>query len=165
MKPALLVVDIQNVWLDDNQELRKSVEKRINVINEAIHWFRKRAHPIVVVYHEDKEMGSLPGTKPFAAPETVRINDNDIRVTKRYPNSFGKTELEAVLRKEGCDTVVIVGLSASGCALATYFGAMDCDFRPYLVRNGVASHSEEHVRFAEDICETLNVQDLDKVLS
>jgi len=164
MKPALLVVDIQNVWLDDNKELRKSVEKRVDVINEAIQSFRRSKRPIIVVYHEDKEVGSLPGTKRFEVHETVRINKADIRVTKRYPSAFSKTELEAILRKEGCDTVAIVGLSASGCALATYFGAMDCGFRPYLVQGGVASHSEAHVRFAEEICDTLNVHALDQLL-
>ena len=79
-------------------------------------------------------------------------------------SAFGKTELEAILRKAGCDTVVIVGLSPSGCALATYFGAMDWDFRPYLIKGGVASHSEDHVRIVEDICDTLNVQTLDQLL-
>jgi ribosomal protein S18 acetylase RimI-like enzyme len=43
MKPALLVQDIQNFCLyepDSNQELRKSVEKRLDVINEAISFRR-----------------------------------------------------------------------------------------------------------------------------
>ena len=164
MKPALLVVDIQNVWLDDNAELKKSVEKRIDVINEAIGWFRRNGHPIVVVYHEDKEMGAVRGTKPFEFPQTVSIEETDMKVVKRYPNAFGKTELEAILRREGCDTVAIVGLSASGCALATYFGAKDYDLKPYLVQNGVASHIEEHVRFAEDVCDTVSVRDFDKTL-
>jgi len=164
MKPALLVIDIQNVWLDGNEELKKSVEKRIDVINEAIGWFRRSKHPIVVIYHEDKEMGSIAGTKPFEVPQTVSIEETDIKVTKHHPSAFKKTELEAILRKNGCDTVAIVGLSASGCALATFFGALEHDLDSYLVQGGVASHSEEHVRFAEDICDTLRVDAFDKRL-
>jgi len=164
MKPALLVVDIQNVWLDDNEELKKSVEKRIDVINEAIGWFRRSKHPIVVIYHEDKEMGAVRDTKSFEFPQSVRIKENDAKVIKHHPSAFSKTELENILRGEGCDTVVIAGLSASGCALATYFGAMERDFNPYLVQDGVASHSEEHVRFAEDICYTLRVDAFNKTL-
>jgi len=41
---------------------------------------------------------------------------------------------------------------------------MDCDLRPYLVQGGVASHSEEHVRFAEDIYDTLSAHALDQLL-
>lgn len=56
---------------------------------------------------------------------------------------------------------MIVGLSASGCVLATYFSAPDRDIRPYLLKGGVTSANEEHVRFAEDICDTLSLQALD----
>ncbi len=165
MKPALIVVDIQNAWLDENEDLKKSIEKRIDVINEAIGWFRRNRLPIIVVYHEEKEYGSLPGTKPFEVHHTVKIEESDIKVTKPYPNSFGKTELASILKREGCDTVIIEGLSASGCILATYFGAMDHDLQPYLVKGGVASHREEHVRFAEDeICRTIAVNEFDRTL-
>lgn len=167
MKPALLVQDIQNVWLydpDSNQELRKSLEKRLDVINETIAWFRRNKLPIIVGYTEDKEQGLLPGTKFFEVPKTVRIKETDLRVTKRHASAFGNPEFGAMLRKEGRDTLVIVGLSASGCVLATYFSAPDWDIRPYLIQGGVASHNEEHVRFAEDTCDTLSVQALDQLV-
>jgi nicotinamidase-related amidase len=167
MKPALLVQDIQNVWLydpDSNQELRKSLEKRLDTINDAIAWFRRNKLPIIVGYTEDKEQGLLPGTKSFEVPNTVRIEETDPKVTKRHASAFGNPEFGAMLRKEGCDTLVIVGLSASGCVLATYFSAFDWDIRPYLIQGGVASHNEEHVRFAEDICDTLDLHSLDQLL-
>jgi len=164
MKPALLVVDIQNAWLDENNHLKTSVEKRIRTINQAIRWFRKNKLPIIVIYHEDKECGAVAGSKLFEFAETVEVSSKDIRVTKRYPNSFRKTALTAILKENGCDTVVIEGLSASGCVLATCFGALDHDLTSYLVKDGVASHSEEHVRFAEEICGTVEVGSFDKTL-
>jgi len=103
-------------------------------------------------------------TRPFEFSETIRIEDTDLRITKRFPNAFNKTDLGTVLQREGCDAVVIVGLSASGCALATCLGANDHDLRAFLVKDGVASHSEDHVRFAEEICDTLSVHAFDKTL-
>ena len=164
MKPALLVVDVQNAWLDENKNLKASVEKRIDTINQAIRWFRKKKLPIIVIYHEDKGYGAVAGSKPFRFLETVEVMDKDIRITKRYPNSFCKTGLRAILEKNGCDTVVIEGLSGSGCVLATAFGALDHDLTPYLVKDGVASHSEEHVRFAEEIVGTVKVGSFDRTL-
>jgi nicotinamidase-related amidase len=164
MKPALFVQDIQNFWLyepDSNQDLRKSVEKRLDVINEAIAWFRNRKLPVIVGYTVDNEQGLVPGTKSFEVPETLNVRRDDHCVTKRHASAFANPELGAILRSEGCDTMLIVGLSASGCVLATYFSAPDWDIRPYLVKGGVASHNEEHIRFAEDICETLTLADLD----
>jgi nicotinamidase-related amidase len=164
VRPALFVQDIQNVWLydhDSNQELRRSVERRLDVINGAIAWFRRNKFPIIVGYTEDEADGLLPGTKRFEVPETVNIEKTDLKATKRHASAFGNPEFGAMLRKEGCDTLVIVGLSASGCVLATYFSAPDWDIRPYLLKGGVASANEDHVRFAEDICDTLSLQSLD----
>ena len=163
MKPVLLVVDIQNAWLDENKDLKRSVEKRLDAINEAIDWFRSHKRPIIVISHEDRETGTLPGTKPFAFAKSVKIRDSDIRVTKRYPNSFNKTGLEGIVRKLGCDAVVIVGLSASGCVLGTVFGAIDSDITPFLLKGGVASHREDHVRFAEEICDTITLDKLERI--
>lgn len=168
MKPALFVQDIQNVWLydpDSNQELRKSVEKRLDVINDAIAWFRRNKLPIIVGYTEDKEQGLLPGTKRFEVPEAVNIKETDLKVTKRHASAFANPELGAMLKKEGCDALVIVGLSASGCVLATFFSAYDWDIRPYVLKGGIASHNEEHVRFAEEICDTIILRELDSTFS
>lgn len=166
MKPALLVQDIQNVWLydpDSNQDLKRSVEKRLDVINDAIAWFRKNKLPIIVGCTEDKEQGLVEGSKPFEVPKSVHIKETDLKATKRNASAFGNPEFGALLRREGCDALVIVGLSASGCVLATYFSAFDWDVRPYLIQGGVASHNEEHVRFAEEICETVSLGTLDSM--
>jgi len=164
MKAALFVQDIQNFWLydhDSNQDLRMSVERRLPIINETIAWFRRNKLPIIIGYTEDKEQGLVPGTRLFEVPETVKVEGTDRRVTKRHANAFANPELGAILKKEGCDAIVIVGLSASGCVLATYFSAYDWDVRPYVLQGGIASHNEEHVRFAEDICDTVSLQALD----
>ncbi len=164
MKPALFIQDIQNVWLydpDSNQELRKSVEPRLPLINEAIDWFRERNLPIIVGYTEEKEHGLLPGSASFEVPSSVRINRTDFSVTKVHSNAFANPKLGRYLRKKGRDTLVILGLSASGCVLATYFGAFDWEIRPYLLKGCVASHNEEHVRFAEEICETITLKEID----
>jgi nicotinamidase-related amidase len=164
MKPALLVQDLQNAWLyepDSNQSLRRSVEKRLDVINEAISWFRKKGFPIIVGYTKDEDEGLLPGTRPYEVPEVVHVQDTDLKATKRYASAFGNPEFGAMLKREQCDALVILGLSASGCVLATYWSAFDWGVRPFLLAGGVASHNEEHVRFAEDICETVSLDKLD----
>ena len=163
MKPALFVQDLQNVWLyepDSNQDLKKSFERRLQRINEAIDWFRQRGLPIIVGYTKDPDEGIVPGTGLFEVPGSLHIEQNDLRVTKRHANAFANPELGDALRRYGCDTFLILGLSASGCVLATYFSAFDFDVRPFLVKGCVASANEEHVRFAEDICDTITLEDL-----
>ncbi len=164
MKPALFVQDIQNAWLyepDSNRDLRKSIENRIDAINEAIAWFRSKDLPVIIGYTENEEEGVSRGTGGFEVPNSIDIDKRDFRVTKRHANAFANPDLSARLKSEGCDAIVIVGLSASGCVLATYFSAFDFDVRPYLLKGCVASAHEKHVRFAEEICDTLNLRELD----
>lgn len=167
MKPALFVQDIQNVWLydpDSNKDLKRSLEKRLNVINDAIEWFRKNKLPVIVGYTEDPDEGLIPGSKSYEVPSTVHVKTSDPSVTKRHASAFANPQLGAILRKNGCDAIVIVGLSASGCVLATYFSAPDWDMRPYVLKGGIASAHEEHVRFAEEICDAVTLSELEELI-
>lgn len=166
MKPALFVQDIQNAWLYDpesNQNLKRSMERRMDVVNEAIGWFRRNNLPVVIGYTEDADQGLTPGMRSYEVPEIVQVLPTDLRTTKRYASAFGNPEFGPLLKREGCDTIVIVGLSASGCILGTYWSAFDWGIRPYVLKGGIASHNEEHVRFAEEICDTVSLEDLDRV--
>jgi nicotinamidase-related amidase len=164
MKPALLVVDIQNAWLEMSPELKRSVEMRAEEINEGIRIFREKGLPIIFIYHTDKGKGPEPGTRSFEFADGIHVRDSDVKVTKNYPNAFNKTNLVEILGKQKCDTVIIEGLSATGCILATYLGAMDHDLSPYLVKGAVASGREDLLRFVEEICDTLSLRAMDQML-
>lgn len=164
MRPALLVIDIQNKWLSSNPGLRTSLEQRVEVINSAIALFRKKGLPVIRVYHVDKGEGPLPGTEEFDFLPSIEIAESDPRVIKNYPNAFNRTELADLLSQRKVDTVILCGLSATVCVLATYVGAEDHDLHPFLLRDGVAAGSEQNVRFAEEIFETLSVGALTQVL-
>jgi len=162
LKPSLIVLDIQNAWLDNSPEMKRGIESRAKTINEAIAWFRRRKLPVIVIYHEDRKNGVVPGTKAFEFFHDINIADTDIKIVKRYPDAFGKTGLEEVLKQEGCDSVVITGVSAGWCVLGTYFGALNWNVSPYIFQGGVAADKEDYVRFAEEICDTINLQKLEQ---
>lgn len=159
-----MVIDIQNKWLSSSPGLRASLEQRIDVINSAIALFRKKELPIIRVYHVDKAEGPLPDTEEFDFLPSIEIAEIDTQVIKNYPNAFNRTELADILSLGKIDVVVLCGLSATGCVMATYVGAEDHDLHPFLLRDGVAAGSEQHVRFAEEIFETLSVGALTQVL-
>ena len=164
MKPALLVVDVQNGWMNMSQGLRASVDRHMGAMNDAITIFRKRGAPIVLSHHSYDEKGMVAGTPAFEYLPEVRIESTDTMVIKRYMNAFNKTDLEAILREKGCDTVIIAGLSALHCVLSTYLGAYDRDLTPYLVRNGVAGPDEDSVSTVERICDTLSLRAITQML-
>lgn len=54
----------------------------------------------------------------------------EIVISKRYPSAFFATDLNTRLHLRGIDTLVICGVSTSGCVRATVLDAMCHGIRP-----------------------------------
>lgn len=162
MKPALLVIDIQNEYLPYMVEEGK--DYALMVINAAISLFREHDLPIIRVYHTEPDYGPAPGSEGFEFPSSTAIEDGDPKIVKNYASAFKKTELEDVLRDLECNTLFLCGLSATGCVLATYHGAVDSDFDVFMIKNALMSQNATHTDFIEDICETVSYKTLTVML-
>ncbi len=149
MKPALLVMDIQNQYLEYMDDDDRDIP--MYMINAAIALFREHGLPVIRVYHTDPEYGPEPGTEEFAFPESVVIEENDPKIVKNYPSAFTKTDLDKLLKEKECNTVFLCGLSAVGCVFATYHGAMEREFDVFMVKGALLSHKEEYTDMVEDI--------------
>ena len=154
MKPALVVMDVQNVWLPYMDEKDKKVG--MEHINWAITLFRDNGFPVIRVYHTDTEQGPAPGTEAFEFPKTVAVRDDDPKIVKNYASAFKKTDLDKVLREKGVNTVFLVGLSAVGCVLATYHGADDLDYNVFMVKHALISHDAALTKSVYDICANIS---------
>jgi maleamate amidohydrolase len=62
-------------------------------------------------------------------------------VVKQYASAFFGTSLAATLHAAGVDTVVVSGVSTSGCIRATATDALNHGFRPQVVRQACADRS------------------------
>ena len=164
MKPALLVIDVQNEFFNLNQACSDSLKAAIEYINAAIGLFRKKNLPIVVIQHKSEEEGLVPGKSGFDVPQSVKLEPQDMHIVKAYGNSFTKTGLAEKLRELGVDTVIVTGFCAEYCVLSTYKGAQDCDLTPIILRGSLASDNAEHIRFVEEITETISLGALKTLL-
>ena len=149
IKPALLVIDIQNAYLSGMAQREKEVAM-LN-INYYIQSFRSHGYPIIRIYHYSKQYGPEQGTEQFEFPSTVLIKPDDSRVIKTYPDGFNKTDLDKVLKEKGINTVFICGLSAVGCVLATWIGAQNNDYKAFLIKDAIMSHNEDYTKSIETI--------------
>lgn len=148
IKPALLVIDIQNAFMS-----RMSPDKEIAMeyINALIELFRKHGYPVIRVYHTSEEYGVTPGTAGFEYPETVKILPADPKVIKTYADGFNKTDLDKVIKATGSNTLFLCGLSAVGCVLATWNGAQNLDYKAFMVKNAIISHNAEYTKNVEQM--------------
>jgi len=156
MKPALLVIDIQNQFL--NMMSREDRDIRMYVLTATVELFREKGFPIIRVYHTSLENVPKPGTEAFEFPASVPVKADDPKVVKNYPNAFKKTGLDRLLKDRGCNTVFLCGLSAVGCVLATHFGADELDYDTFMVKDAVLSHNAEYTRSIETIMDAVGYQ-------
>ena len=161
-KPALVVMDIQNAYLNMVPEPHRGVG--MWVINAAIDTFRKHGYPVIRVYHTDLGEGPPQGSKPFEFPASVHVKPEDPMVVKNYPSAFKKTELEKILRDQGVDTVFLCGLSAVGCVLYTYFDAKGLEFRTFMVKDAIMSHRPDLTRAVEEITGAVDLDAVEYLL-
>jgi nicotinamidase-related amidase len=156
MKLALLVIDVQNEFFNISQACSDSLKSAIQYINAAIDLFRKKNFQIIAIQHKNEEENLVPGKKGFDIPESLKLVPQDTRIVKTYGNSFNKTGLTEKLKELGIDTVIVTGFCAEFCVLSTYRGAQDLDITPIILKGAIASDNAEHIRFVEEITETIS---------
>ena len=162
IKPALLVIDIQNAYLPRMDE--KDKKWGMEIINYFIALFRDNGFPVIRVYHTDLQRGPKPGSEEFEFPKTVAIKDNDPKIIKNYPSAFKKTELDKLLKEKGCNTLFLCGLSAVGCVISTYYGASDLDYDVFMLKDALISHDADLTKAVQEICKTIDYYALKLVL-
>lgn len=162
--PALLVIDVQNAYLPYMDE--KDKKMAMEGINYYIQLFRANGFPVIRVYHTDPAQGwPKPGSEEFQFPKTIAVREDDPMVVKNYGNAFRKTELDKLLKEKGRNTLFLCGLSAVGCVLATYHGAMDHDYEVFMCRQALISHDAALTKAVQEFCQTIDYAALKLVLS
>lgn len=152
-RPALVLVDLMHVYFDDGAPLRLPEQGFLDAAVEVLQAARAAGAPVVhtrVEYHEGGTDGGLFVTKVPALRSLVgssRLNElmppvapkpGEVVITKQYASAFFGTSLASLLTAQQVDTVVIAGVSTSGCVRATALDAMQYGFVPIVVRDAVA---------------------------
>jgi nicotinamidase-related amidase len=147
IKPALLVIDIQNAYLKGMAQQDKDIA--MPDINYYIDLFRTNGYPVIRIYHYSKKFGPEQGTDEFEFPSSVEIKSGDPKIIKTYPDGFNKTDLNKILQEKGVNTVFLCGLSAVGCILATWIGAQNNDYNAFMIKDAIMSHNSDYTNQIE----------------
>jgi nicotinamidase-related amidase len=162
IRPALLVIDVQNRYIPIIPEREKEIA--FFFINMLIDLFRKHDYPIIRIYHHDNQQGPRPDTQEFEYPESIKIAPEDTQVIKTYSDSFNKTGLNEILKEKGCNTIFLCGLSAVGCVLATKTGAQNNDYKAFIVRGSIMSHNSEYTKNVETMFDAVSFDVVELIL-
>jgi nicotinamidase-related amidase len=158
-RPALLVVDFVRAYLVPGSPLYAGVEAARDACRELLAAARAARVPIVhtnVQYQPGGrdggvffrkvpalacfEAGAHPDLAAFA--EGLEPAAGESVITKQYASAFFGTSLASTLTAVGVDTVLIAGVSTSGCVRATAVDACQHGFVPLVVREAVGDRHE-----------------------
>jgi maleamate amidohydrolase len=157
-RPAVLAVDLMRAYFDADSPLclpsRDCLASAARVLAAA----RGAGEPVIhtrVEFAEDgsdggvfvRKVGALRhlfGGGPLSElmPEVLPA-EGELVITKQYASAFFGTSLASTLVAQGIDTVVIVGVSTSGCIRATGVDAVQHGFIPLVVRDAVGDRTPE----------------------
>lgn len=160
-RPALVLIDIQKKFTAQTEGLRRSMDEKLANINAALDLFRSTGNPVIFVYFDGQgHCMTVEVDDPDGLVDGLAMQDTDHSVHKAYMNSFKGSKLAETIQSLGCDGTVIAGLVAQYCVIATYFGAIDRDICPYLLKGGIAASDEKTVEHVEAICRTVTLDDI-----
>ena len=156
-RPALLVVDLVRAYTEPGGPFAlPAAGPAVDATADLVDAARGAGHPVVwtvVRYATGLADGGLfvrkvPALAVFAedAPGdwgalTLRPAPTETVVVKQYASAFFGTTLAATLHTAGVDTVVVAGVSTSGCVRASAMDALNSGFRPQVVRAACADRS------------------------
>lgn len=151
-RPVLLLIDFARAYLDPASPLYAGVED-VRASAARLHTAARAAGvPVIftrVEYSADGHEGGVFYKKvaalrafttgnPMAdfTPELEPLPGDDV-ITKHFPSAFFGTDLAASLHARNIDTILITGLSTSGCVRASAVDAICHGFVPLVVVDAV----------------------------
>jgi maleamate amidohydrolase len=182
-RPALLVVDLVRAYTEPAgpfalPDAGPAVDATAALVDAA----RAGGHPVVwtvVRYAAGLADGGLfvrkvPALAAFAADApggwgelTLPPEPEETVVVKQYASAFSGTTLAATLHTAGVDTLVVTGVSTSGCVRASAMDALNSGFRPQVVRQACADRSTalHEANLADLDAKYADVVDLEEALA
>lgn len=157
MKPALLLVDLQNDYLAD-PSLEPPREQLIERVAALLAGARAAGHPVLHAWttvrrEPDARMphwrragrwACVEGTPGHQTPEPLRPLEGEPVVHKTFYSAFEGSELEDRLSSLGVDTLALAGVHLHACVRSTAIDAYRRGFRVWIAGDAVASYDALH---------------------
>ena len=156
-KPALILIDFVEAYFDQSCGLYAGVEE---VLANAIA-LREAARQagLLIIYTNVAYTPSLVDGGRFtqkvaplanfvaghpmgAWPDGLEPADGELVISKQYPSAFFGTSLASTLTANGNDSLIITGLTTSGCVRASCVDCCSHGFIPIIAKHSVGDRHD-----------------------
>ncbi|WP_108811965.1 isochorismatase family protein [Sphingorhabdus sp. Alg231-15] len=156
-KPALILIDFVEAYFDPSCALYAGVE---DALQNALKLRNAARHAgLLIIYTNVSYTQSMidggrfaqkvPPLENFVAghpmgawPSGLEPSDDELVITKHYPSAFFGTSLASTLTANGNDSLIITGLSTSGCVRASCVDCCSHGFIPIIAEDAVGDRHE-----------------------
>ena len=139
---TLLIIDIQRDYFPGGAYPLVEPEAAAEAASRVLDAFREAGDPVIHMKHVWDESDAefmRPGTEGIEIHPAVAPADGELVLEKESPNSFLGTPLEAELRRQETEGLVVAGMMSSMCVDATVRAAADLGFSPTVVHDACAA--------------------------
>lgn len=156
--PALIVIDLINAFTDPGTNLGSELDDVVAHAGRLLAAFRERDLPryfTTVAYEESygdagvfiEKVPALRelrlGTEAVEVDDRVAPEGDERVILKKYASAFFGTDLAAELTTDGVDTLVIAGVTTSGCVRATAVDSLQHGYRTIVPADAVGDREQE----------------------
>ncbi|WP_121743253.1 isochorismatase family protein [Natronorubrum halophilum] len=156
-RPALLVIDLINAFTDPDTSLGSDVTGVLEQTDRLLERFREHDLPryfTAVAFEESygdagRFIEKVPALRELQlGTEAVEVDDRvapvgDERVIlKKYASAFFGTDLQTELTTQGVDTLVLAGVTTSGCVRATAVDSLQHGYRTIVPADAVGDRAD-----------------------
>jgi len=155
--PALILIDFVEAYFDRDCALYAGVDNALASALRVRAAARRAGIPVFytnVVYHPGGADGGVffrkvPALEVMVAghpmgawAQGLEPAGDEFVISKQYPSAFFGTSLAASLTANGIDTLIITGLTTSGCVRATCVDTVSSGFIPIVVADACGDRHE-----------------------
>lgn len=154
-RPALVLVDLIRGFTDPACALGSPSDEVVGACATLLRAFRERDLPVfftTVIYRNALEARVfrdrlpaldvlVPGSRWVEIDPRLAPRNGEPVIEKRWASAFFGTDLAARLRECGADSLVVSGLTTSGCVRATAVDGLQHDYRVVVPREATGDRN------------------------
>lgn len=146
MKQGLIIVDVQNDYFPGGSMELVNMDMAASNCNKLLDSFRYKQLPVFYIQHIATQEGTtffIPDTTGCEIHDSVQPLENEIVVTKHFPNSFRETELNTLLKENQVEELLICGSMSHMCIDTTTRAAFDLGYKCHVAFDACATRDLE----------------------
>ena len=156
-RPALLIIDFQNAFTDENffggHNISLAIENTTHLLQACRQAHIPVAHVRFATSNDGSDLGTfgikvprlkdlIDGTPPAQIVDSLKPRSDEFVSIKHHASAFFGTTLQSWLTFRAVDTLLISGCATSGCVRASTIDASAFGYRPMIVAECVGDRAQ-----------------------